>query len=132
MSSGMWECCSGGFGVLHWGVQDEAAGGCIRGEIHCEGDGFGGVQGYILGGWSNREQGKALWGQRWQLGGCGDPTLCNGGAWVLCHPPHPLPCGVSAAAAWLKPTLSCSMGSSWRVFLGGEGAVGPTIPISLS
>lgn len=53
MSSGVWGCCSGRFGVLHGGVQDEALGaaaGCIMGEMHREGDGFGGAQGYTLGG----------------------------------------------------------------------------------
>lgn len=113
-------CCTEGCRMRHWALQ----GACIRGEMHCEGDGFGGLQGYTLGGWSNREQDKALWGHRWQLGGCGDPTrrgLCNGGAWVMCHPPHPLPRGVSAAAACLKPTLSCSMEISRWGFSWGRG-----------
>lgn len=53
-------------------MQDEALGaaeGCIRGEMHCEGDRFGGAQGYTLGGWSNREQDKALWGEEVAAGG---------------------------------------------------------------
>lgn len=86
--------------------------------MHCEGDGFGGVQG-------------ALWGQKWQLGGSGSPTLqgqCHGGPWVMCHPPHPLPWGsLQHCLPGAHPVLlhgELLVGFS----LGGEGCGGSCQP----